>query len=119
MHLAGDAHTNEYYNCVFLPVVGGWNGSVSNASINTNNCVFIGGKWSYYSANPLNGISTNCASTTDAIDPANGTKTTCLTNITVDENYNLTSGEWEHKGTGTNPDGSQANIGVYGGEFSW
>lgn len=26
---------------------------------------------------------------------------------------------WEHVGTGLNPDGTQAHIGVYGGEFAW
>ncbi len=26
---------------------------------------------------------------------------------------------WENVGTGTNPDGSQANLGVYGGTYSW
>ena len=33
--------------------------------------------------------------------------------ITDDEN------KWKNVGTGTNPDGSQANLGVYGGEYSW
>ena len=35
--------------------------------------------------------------------------------------YEITDDEskWENVGTGTNPDGSQANLGVYGGEYSW
>ena len=33
--------------------------------------------------------------------------------ITEDENV------WKNVGTGTNPDGTQANLGVYGGEYSW
>ena len=35
--------------------------------------------------------------------------------------YEITDDEskWKHVGTGTNPDGSQANLGVYGGEYSW
>ena len=33
--------------------------------------------------------------------------------ITDDENI------WKNKGTGQNPDGTQANIGVYGGAYSW
>ena len=33
--------------------------------------------------------------------------------ITDDDNV------WKNVGTGTNPDGSQANLGVYGGEYSW
>ena len=42
-----------------------------------------------------------------------------LTNVNIDGDYNITSEGWEHTGTGTNPNGTQANIGVYGGEFSW
>ena len=35
--------------------------------------------------------------------------------------YQITKDEsiWRNVGTGTNPDGSQANLGVYGGEYSW
>ena len=35
--------------------------------------------------------------------------------------YKITDDEskWKNVGTGTNPDGSQANLGVYGGEYSW
>ena len=40
-------------------------------------------------------------------------------NITVDENYNITSSGWENTGTGENSDGTQANIGVYGGKYAW
>ena len=42
-------------------------------------------------------------------------------NIRVDEFYQITNEEsiWKNVGTGTNPDGSKANLGVYGGEFSW
>lgn len=48
--------------------------------------------------------------------------TTDLTNIpgvTFDSDYNIITGDWLNKGTGTNLDGSQANIGVYGGRYSW
>ncbi len=39
----------------------------------------------------------------------------------LDEKYRITDDEnvWKNKGTGTNLDGSQANLGVYGGEYSW
>ena len=35
--------------------------------------------------------------------------------------YRITDDEskWKNVGTGTNPDGSQANLGVYGGKYSW
>ena len=39
----------------------------------------------------------------------------------VDEDYNIInpSINWQNSGTDTNPDGSQAHIGVYGGPFAW
>lgn len=35
--------------------------------------------------------------------------------------YRITDDEslWKNIGTGTNPDGTQANLGVYGGKYSW
>lgn len=118
-HLNDDIQTNEYYNCVFIPPVGGYNGIINNASINMYNCLFMGGGNSYYNNYPLTGLAQNCASTTTAIAPSNGTKTTCLTNVTVDANYNITSSGWENTGTGENPDGTKAHIGVYGGKYAW
>lgn len=44
---------------------------------------------------------------------------TGLTNASFDEKYNITSEGWKNTGTGTNPDGTQAHIGVYGGKFAW
>ena len=44
---------------------------------------------------------------------------TPLYNVTYDDKYEITNKEWKNKGTGSNPDGTQANIGVYGGEFAW
>lgn len=39
----------------------------------------------------------------------------------VNETYQIIEEEsiWKNKGTGTNPDGTPANLGVYGGEYSW
>src|SRR5690606_32321039 len=37
----------------------------------------------------------------------------------LDENYNILEDGWQNTGTGTNPDGTQANIGVYGGTYAW
>ena len=42
-----------------------------------------------------------------------------LSNVTYDKAFNITSNGWENSGVGTNPDGTKANIGVYGGEFAW
>lgn len=40
---------------------------------------------------------------------------TSLTGVTFDANLNITNKEWQGVGTGTNADGTPANIGVYGG----
>ena len=44
-----------------------------------------------------------------------------LSTYTLGSNYSITEDEslWTNVGTGTNPDGSQANLGVYGGAYSW
>lgn len=59
----------------------------------------------------------NCAF--GGVLPQNGTKVTCLANVTFDANYNITSSGWQNTGTGVNPDQTRANIGVYGGSFAW
>ncbi len=42
-----------------------------------------------------------------------------LNQITKDEDWRLTSGSWQDAGAGTDPDGSPADIGVYGGKYAW
>ena len=122
-HLNKDKDEKNYYNCVFNAPVGGWNGKVSNTKVNCYNCLFNkGGSNNYYYGSTYirNGEAINCASTTDAIVPKDETlQTTCLKNVTIDSNYNITSSGWQNTGTGTNLDGTQANIGVYGGKYSW
>lgn len=44
---------------------------------------------------------------------------TSLENATFDNNYNILNKEWKNKGTGYNPDDTQAHIGVYGGSAAW
>jgi hypothetical protein len=44
---------------------------------------------------------------------------TQLEGVTYDSDYNITSDGWENTGTGLNPDGTQAHIGVYGGPYGW
>lgn len=119
--LNADIQTNEFYNCIFLPPTGGYNGEISNTSANFYNCLFANSAvGSCFGSNPLKGKAINCAGVGSQIDPAQGTKTTCLTNITYDTyTYMLTSGAWQNTGTGTNPNGTRANIGVYGGEYAW
>lgn len=40
-------------------------------------------------------------------------------NPNLDTKYHVLNANYQHKGVGTNPDGSQAEIGVYGGDFAW
>ncbi len=118
-HLGGDDWTNEFYNCVIIATYGGWNTYVSTANIKVENSLFIGEPCRQYSQYPLSGTANNCASTTQYMDPCNGVKTNALYNVMIDSNYNIISDGWENTGTGTNPDGTVANIGVYGGQFAW
>ena len=120
-HLNMDKIEKEYYNCVFIPPVGGWNGKYSNTSVKLQNCLIVGGQNSdYYNNHPTKGDQINCASTNGLLVNKNGTAITCLTNVTYNSStYQITSSGWKHAGTGTNPDGTQANIGVYGGKYSW
>lgn len=48
-----------------------------------------------------------------------GTQTTCIQGMTYDSNYKLTSGNWKDVGTGTDVDGSTADLGIYGGTYSF
>ena len=119
-HLAMDDSGNTYYNCVFnISNLGGWNGIVSKACAKIENCIFADCTFSKDNAYPISGTAVNCASTNTVMEPSAGTRTTCLTGISVDNSYNITSTGWKNSGTGTNPDGSVASIGVYGGEFAW
>ena len=70
---------------------------------------------------------TNCyGGFTSGYSTTDGTwnyKTNYITSTPKVDNttYKITDDEskWKNVGTGTNPDGSQANLGVYGGEYSW
>jgi hypothetical protein len=54
------------------------------------------------------------------ISATNSSKTTCLNTVTIDSNFNiLTGGTWENAGTGLNPNGTTANIGIYGGPYAF
>lgn len=58
--------------------------------------------------------------------PGNGTNYSDYTIVTsmiqhpnLDYAFHILDAGWENNGTGLNPDGSQAHIGVYGGPYSW
>jgi hypothetical protein len=56
---------------------------------------------------------------TSFIDNTGANISNCLTDVTYDSDYNITSDGWENTGVGLNPDDTQANIGVYGGLYAW
>lgn len=119
MHLSGDSWRNEYYNCVFLKGYAGSNNFTSDAEVWVENSLFVGEPQETFIKQPLKGRAINCASTTIYISPYAGIKENVLYNIAHDSNYHITSSGWKNAGTGTNPDGSKAHIGVYGGQFAW
>lgn len=77
-----------------------------------NNCLILGmaAPWS-------GGTFTNCAFVGGSV----GTTVTCLQYAQYNSDYQLINplSSWLNRGTGTNPDGSAANIGLYGGQFSF
>lgn len=117
-YLGCDDFQNEYYNCVFPSSYGATNFWDENASIRVENCLFIG-RATINNDMPANGIIVNSASTDTNLDLVCRKVENTLFNVSFDKNYSITSAGWENTGEGKNPDGSKANIGVYGGPFSW
>ena len=57
---------------------------------------------------------------TDSIEHSNNVEVlTSLVSVSFDGEYKIISEGRENMGIGANPDGTQAHIGVYGGEFAW
>lgn len=112
----------EFYNCVFdvnTPRIIYENG----ATTEFNNCVFkIDYKLIYKNQGMCNFI--NCCYTpsgdfTYSYGSEGHTETTCLSGVILNADYSILGSAWKHVGTGINPDGTVANIGVYGGDFAW
>ncbi len=111
----------NFYNCVFDTA-----GYISCAELkdfyknrgvtNYINCSFILGRSpTLYS----NGGALNFTNVAFNKTISIGTKTACLEDVSYDTAYNIISSGWENTGTGTNPDGSKAHIGVYGGIYAF
>jgi hypothetical protein len=83
----------NYVNCTFIPSFS------ANTNVNSSfkgsfiNCAFLKSNF-----------------TTDKYN---------FCGCTFDKNYNITNAIWKNIGTGTNSDGTIANIGVYGGTYAW
>lgn len=129
-----DSSTLNIHNCIIdtLSCKYGTMGASSytyNVKANIYNSVFIGGSgscvFSSYAYGTPEGLVKNCIS----IDPItlhtySGRAAWSLTQVSnligeVDQSYNIIGQIWQNTGTGTNPNGTLANIGVYGGEFAW
>ena len=112
----------ELYNCV-VRLDGNDLDRAENIylqSFKVENCARLVGNTATLSGYTANAQYVNVANEGEfVISITNSSKTTCLDNVVFDNKYNITSGGWENTGTGTDPNGSQANIGVYGGQFNW
>ncbi|MHC1682549.1 MAG: Ig-like domain-containing protein [Clostridiaceae bacterium] len=125
-YFADEATINlEFNNCVFdvigiypaeYPIFTGGSSGCRVINLNYNNCSFIPQFGLNQSdARIVQGKFTNCA----AVKSGFIRQSYNLNAAIFDSSYNITSNGWKNTGTGTNPDGSQANLGVYGGQFAW
>jgi hypothetical protein len=109
----------EWHNCVFRNSTGPRAVYGNGAHHVAKNCGFAdlaGYSVQLNSAGRL--TSTNCAS--EGSIPDAGHSTDGLASVTFDADYHITAGgTWENAGTGTNPDGTTAHIGVHGGTHAW
>ena len=124
------------YNCVFnakdqFKTLGFFllDGTSSDFTVNKfeiKNCLFISSNNTppvHVDANNSNDYKIiNTATNSDSIyntDRNTPYLSTNLTEVSYDSNYNITSSGWQDAGTGTDPDGSTADIGIYGGTYAW
>lgn len=101
----------NFYNCVFDNWVRGY-AVITYGKCNFNNC-FVKYGISYYSGSSV---------FYNSVWSGGNTNNGCLalTSVTYDSTtYALTSNNWANLGLGTNPDGTKANIGLYGGIYAW
>lgn len=132
-----DTYNIGFYNCSFndnnqishaLMIVDGTNHGMMNIEkFEIHNCSFLANAPillltegdSRYNKIFLKNVSTNYSSYSELKNSPEPTVTTSLTNVTYDNEFNITSFGWNHTGTEENPDGTQAHIGVYGGKYAW
>lgn len=101
--------------------------NTTDSTAKFNNCISIGKAIKIRTDGKLTLTLTNCYGTFTSgyrtIQSEWDYKTNYITTSPQVDNstYRITDDEskWKNVGTGTNPDGSQANLGVYGGEYSW
>lgn len=129
-HMLVTNNTNNFYNVIFnneysvtydhiFPY------STSSLNINLYNCSSVGVatklRCTHGTINLTNcyGNFTNGYNTTE--DKWNYQTNYITSTPSVDSNYKITESEstWKNAGTGTDLDGTTADLGVYGGEYSW
>ncbi|MGN2339848.1 Ig-like domain-containing protein [Clostridium cagae] len=100
----------------FVPIFSGNSSGCVITELNFTNCSFLQ-KFEFLSENEnwSRGVYTNCAFK----DTSTMNYKSNIGNVDFDNIYNIISEGWKNTGIGNNPDGTQANIGVYGGEFAW
>lgn len=120
---AGTPVRGEVINCV-ISIIGTTAPSMTYSNDGTStvkftNCVFNVGQNFRGSYSGGGGVRENCVCNYAFANE--GTITTCAYNLTWDAEYRITSAEslWKNKGTGTDLDGSVADLGVYGGPYVW
>jgi hypothetical protein len=91
--------------------------STYTCSVKLFNCSALCGNIENFSANGYQIEYTNFASDKDTRDGTNFT--TSLFDAVLNDDFSISSYGWENSGTGDNPDGTQAHIGVYGGIYAW
>lgn len=110
------------YNCVFVydgrPSIVYDNENINVIEVYNSTFIVTGDFLRSYSGGTRPKL-TNCA--TNRAFYSEGTKVTCANYLLFDSQYRIKSDEslWKDVGTGTDLDGSIADLGVYGGEYSW
>jgi hypothetical protein len=106
----------NFYNCV-LDARSVTYGFFREDAVYTN-CLFIGKceNTAVYGSSILHTCQVNDVFVSSSNNYISGIST--YSNLTLDNNYNIGGVNWQNIGIGTNSDGTVANIGVYGGDFS-
>jgi hypothetical protein len=116
----------EFNNIVFKNCPSGYGYFVpnNNSELTMNNCIKLDDEGSFLRTTHGTMKLTNCYGNFTSGYSTNQSNWDYKTNIitpkpNIGPNYNILDPDWENTGTGTNPDGTVANIGVFGGEFAW
>jgi hypothetical protein len=115
----------DFYNCAFdstnmvtqsFPILTGSSAGSKVTKLLYQNCTFQPlFVTNSTNAGVYNGTFTNCVH----VKAGFTTQEFNLNGATIDSAYYVTAGAWSNVGSGTNKDGRQASLGVYGGIYSY